>query len=97
VASCFLFHREDRHTNEKVNACPKDLKSAVPLLLLLLSITLVACAAKPASEVESVIEHVRIDDAVIDRGNPYEIIDPVWWAGNIYEGEQKYNHGSTHS
>ncbi len=38
-----------------------------------------------------VTEYVRIDDEVINRGDPYEIIDPVRWKVNIYEGEKKYN------
>jgi hypothetical protein len=63
------------------------------ILVLLGVVALVACTAKPTSEtktVKTVTEHVRVDDAVIDKGDPYEIIDPVWWMGNIYEGEQKY-------
>ena len=38
-----------------------------------------------------VTEYIRIDDKVIEQGDPYAIIDPVWWTINIYEGEQKYN------
>lgn len=38
-----------------------------------------------------VTEHVRVDDAVIDRGDPQEIIDPVWWTGNIYDGPAEYS------
>lgn len=33
---------------------------------------------------------VNIDDAVIDKGDPYEIIDPVWWTGNIYDSYADY-------
>ena len=40
---------------------------------------------------EKVSEYVRIDDEIINQGDLYAIIDPVWWTANIYEGEQKYN------
>ncbi len=37
-----------------------------------------------------IIERIKIDDGVIDVGNSFKIIDPVWWTANIYDGEQKY-------
>ncbi len=37
-----------------------------------------------------VIEYIKIDDRVIDEGDPFKIIDPVWWTATIYDGEQKY-------
>jgi hypothetical protein len=37
-----------------------------------------------------VTEHLKIDDVVIDKGDVHEIMDPVWWTMNIYDGEQKY-------
>ena len=40
---------------------------------------------------ERVTEYVKIDDEVISQGDPYTIIDPVWWTANIDEEEQKYN------
>ena len=40
---------------------------------------------------QMISEHVRIDDEVIDRGDPWAVIDPVWWATNIYDGEAEYN------
>jgi len=36
-------------------------------------------------------EQVKIDDDLIDKGDPYAIIDPVWWIVSIYDGEQRYN------
>ena len=35
-------------------------------------------------------QRVIIDDAVIDAGNPWDIIDPVYWTGNIYDGPDEY-------
>lgn len=37
-------------------------------------------------------ENVRvvIDDSVIDGGDSYAVIDPVWWAANIYDGSEAY-------
>lgn len=67
------------------------------ILLLLSLVMLVACSMNPNStssieeQMESITEYVSIDDEVINQGDPYAIIDPVWWTANIYEGEQKYN------
>jgi len=38
-----------------------------------------------------ITEHIRIDDEVIDKGDPWAVIDPVRWATNIYDGEAEYN------
>ncbi len=37
-------------------------------------------------------EHIEVisDDKFIDEGEPHEIIDPVWWSVNIYDGPAKY-------
>ena len=41
---------------------------------------------------ETVIEHLRIDDEFLNNNNdPMAIIAPVWWAATIYDGEEKYN------
>ncbi len=41
---------------------------------------------------ETVIEHIKIDDKFInDNDDPMAIIDPVWWTATIYDGEKKYN------
>ena len=47
--------------------------------------------APPAQAMKTTIEHVVVDDAVIDRKDPYEVIDPVWWTADIYEDERRYN------
>ena len=69
----------------------------MPILLVLSLVLLVACSMNPnptssnEEQMERVTEFVRIDDEVINQGDPYTIIGPVWWTANIYEGEQKYN------
>lgn len=35
-------------------------------------------------------EFVVIDDSLIGKGDPFEIIDPVWWTANIYESYSEY-------
>lgn len=35
--------------------------------------------------------HVRVDDATIARGHAMEVIDPVWWTANIYDGPAAYD------
>lgn len=42
------------------------------------------------SPVASESKHVVVDDAVIDKGDVYEVIDPVWWTANIYDGMDAY-------
>ncbi len=37
-----------------------------------------------------ITQYITIDDVAINRGDPYEIIDPVWWTANIYAGELEY-------
>ena len=45
---------------------------------------------------ETVIEHIKIDDEFIyQNDDPMAIIAPVWWAATIYDGEEKYNEGLT--
>ncbi|MBK9925776.1 MAG: DMP19 family protein [Anaerolineales bacterium] len=41
---------------------------------------------------ETVIEHIKIDDEFIkSNDDPMKIISPVWWSATIYDGEEKYN------
>jgi hypothetical protein len=47
--------------------------------------------SSPARDTNTASEHVVVDDAVIDRKDPFEIIDPVWWTADIYEDERRYN------
>ena len=35
-------------------------------------------------------EFVVVDDSLIAKGDPFEIIDPVWWTANIYESYSDY-------
>ncbi|MDJ0700428.1 MAG: DMP19 family protein [Woeseiaceae bacterium] len=37
------------------------------------------------------VQRVVVDDAVIDAGDPWEVVDPVWWTGNIYDGVDEYD------
>jgi hypothetical protein len=34
--------------------------------------------------------HVVVDDSVIARGNPGDVIHPVWWLSTIYDGPGMY-------
>jgi hypothetical protein len=80
-------------------ACVKEspVQMRIPTFLVLSLVVFVACSINPVpasiseEPMERVTECVRIDDEVINQGDPYAIIDPVWWTANIYEGEQKYN------
>ena len=35
-------------------------------------------------------ENFVVDDALIDKGDPQAVIDPVWWTANIYGDERVY-------
>jgi hypothetical protein len=68
------------------------------VLITTILLTLVGCqSATPTPEasiqpgLQTVTEHVRIDDEVIDQGDPWVVIDPVSWIVNIYDGEAEYN------
>jgi hypothetical protein len=37
------------------------------------------------------IERIVVNDDTIDNGNHHDVLDPVWWLTNIYEGEEAYN------
>lgn len=69
------------------------MKKIVVLLLSLL--VLPACRKHESFEQPPVprkekSKHVVIDDKVIDAGEYYAIIDPVWWTGEIHEGFKEY-------
>jgi hypothetical protein len=34
--------------------------------------------------------HVCIDDRKIAEGDPSDVIEPVWWSANIYDGPEPY-------
>lgn len=36
------------------------------------------------------IVHVRVDESTIAAGDPWAIIEPVWWSANIYGGPEEY-------
>ena len=87
-----------------LNSCTAGRRSPTPtsldqlrnrLLLCCSVVVLLACDGRsvpsgtgPEPELET--RFVRIDDAAIDRGSSCEIIDPVWWTGNIYDGAAAY-------
>jgi hypothetical protein len=49
-----------------------------------------AAAPSPRPVPEKVMQHIKIDDAVIDKDDYFAIIDPVWWSVSIYDGEKVY-------
>lgn len=66
------------------------------IITALLSIfTLLGCK-KENQESESMSspkqknEYKVVDDKVIDSGDYFEVIDPVWWKGNIYGTYEEY-------
>ena len=68
------------------------------ILILTVLLTLVGCqSATPTPEasiqpgLQTITERVRIDDEMIDQGDPWTVIDPVSWTVNIYDGEAEYN------
>lgn len=65
------------------------------MLIMGLASALVACGSSDsdggsATEPDWPSTRVVIDDAVIDRGDVFEIIDPVWWSVNIYDSVGAY-------
>ena len=67
------------------------------VLVMAVVLTMAGCQlANPFSEAGSsptrhmVTVHIRIDDEVIDGGNPWKVIEPVWWTVDIYDGEAEY-------
>lgn len=41
-------------------------------------------------EMKDVVKHVVIDDAAINERDAFEIIEPIRWISNIYDGEEEY-------
>jgi hypothetical protein len=63
------------------------------VLLLLVGCQLIPPLVGPDDRRNSdrVPVHTRVDDEVIDQGDPYSVIEPVWWTADIYHGEAEYN------
>src|SRR5262245_7114355 len=60
----------------------------------ILAVSIVACRQSVETDGSSVtIEHaeVCIDDSTTARGDPMEVIDPVWWTANIYDSPDAYD------
>jgi hypothetical protein len=36
--------------------------------------------------------HVTVDDSTIAAGDPFAVIQPVWWSADIYHGPETYEH-----
>jgi hypothetical protein len=75
--------------------CTLSLRGAIGLCASFA--TLISCSAITSLVPEStqpamkkVTGHITIDDKVIDEGDAYAVIDPVWWTANIYDGWQEY-------
>ena len=47
-------------------------------------------ATKPSFSNQKTVQHLKVDDSVIDNKDSFTIIAPVWYSANIYEGEQAY-------
>jgi len=45
---------------------------------------------KPAGSNSKTMQHLKIDDSVIDSKDSYSVIEPVWYSADIYDGEQAY-------
>jgi hypothetical protein len=72
------------------------LKSMIGLCVTV--VALIACSLftsispeRSYPEMKKVIVHITIDDQVINAGDPYDVIDPVWWTANIYGDWHKYD------
>jgi len=50
-----------------------------------------ACGGPESSGPEYKETQMRIGHEEIMSGDPYSIIDPLWWEVRIYDGEKKYN------
>ena len=37
------------------------------------------------------IERIVVNDDTIDNGDHHDVLDPVWWLTNIYDGAEAYN------
>ena len=68
------------------------------IVITAILLTLAGCQSATHSPEESmkptlqmITEHIQIDDEVIDSGDPWVVMDPVWWTTNIYDGEIEYN------
>ncbi len=35
--------------------------------------------------------HLKLDRATILSSDPWSVIEPIWWVGNIYDGVENYN------
>ena len=44
-------------------------------------------------EPEMVEVRIVINDQIIDQGDVYKIIEPLWWTVDIYQGEKIYSDG----
>ncbi|MEP6847311.1 MAG: DMP19 family protein [Acidobacteriota bacterium] len=47
-------------------------------------------ATKPPASNSKTVQHLRIDDSVIDSKDSFTVIEPVWYSADIYDGEQAY-------
>ncbi len=66
---------------------------AAPLVLLLVGCQFIPPSVGKNTKRNSdwVTLHIRIDDEIINKGFSFEIIEPVYWTPNIYDGEAEYN------
>ncbi|MCL2495745.1 MAG: DMP19 family protein, partial [Oscillospiraceae bacterium] len=66
-------------------------KRFAALLVFIMLPVFTACGGPETSGLEYKETHIHIGHEEIMNGYPQSIIDPLWWAVSIYDGEKKYN------
>jgi hypothetical protein len=57
------------------------------LSLIAIGVLLVACSRE---DPDLLVQRMVVDDAVIDSGDPWSVIEPLWWEGDIYGTHATY-------
>jgi len=62
------------------------------MAMIILAAAIVCMKLLPFQKQTTKLADVRvvINDSVIDGGDSYAVIDPVWWTANIYDGPEAY-------
>jgi len=58
------------------------------LLIILLGQFVLSCNSHTGTRMK--IEHIKIDDRVMETRDPMKVIDPLWWSVSIYDSKEKY-------
>ena len=63
-------------------------------LIIILGQALLSCNSKNKNisqlNLKMVKKRIKIDDKVIETGDPMKVIDPLWWSVSIYDSKEKY-------